>query len=75
MILPTKHITIENSYLGVGALILSELVRPQTASTLWENVRERPEIATFERFTLSLDMLFMMNVIEYRNDKIRRLSS
>lgn len=74
MILPTKHITIENSILGLGALILTYLDRPRTVSALWEKVRERPEISTFERFSLGLDLLFIMNIIEFRDDKIRRSS-
>ena len=52
MILPTKHITAENSLIGLGALLLSQLDSPTTVSTLWQGVRGLPQIATFERFTL-----------------------
>lgn len=72
MILPTKHITIEDSMLGVGALLLSYLEQPKTVSTLWEKVREYSEISTFERFTLGLDLLFLIDAIDFQGNKIRR---
>ena len=72
MILPTKHITVENSLLGVGAIILVHLQRPTTVSTLWEKLRILPEISTYERFTLGLDLLFMINAIELNEGKLRK---
>lgn len=72
MILPTKHITIENSLIGLGALLLTYLDQPATVSSLWEKTKALPEVATFERFTLSLDLLFIMNTIELQDNKIRR---
>ncbi len=73
MIQPTKHITVANSLIGLGALILSRLDRPTSVSSLWQDVRNLPEIATFERFTLTLDLLYIMNVIEYRDGSLRRV--
>jgi len=73
MILPTKHITVENSLLGVGALLLEKLSRPLSISTLWKRVREFSEIATFERFTLALDLLCMIGAIEFDKNKLRRV--
>ena len=75
MILPTKHITVDDSLIGLGALLLSHLDQPATVSVLWQEVRELPQIATFERFTLTLDLLYLMNVIEYRDGDIRRVSA
>ena len=65
MILPDKHVNLLRSALGVGAILLSEIIEECTVSTLWENVRERPEILTFERFVLSLDVLFTLGLITY----------
>lgn len=73
MILPTKHITVENSLIGLGALLLSRLDQPTTVSVLWQEVRELPQIATFERFTLTLNLLYLMNIVEYRNGRIQRV--
>ena len=71
MILPTKHITAENSLIG-GALLLSQLDSPTTVSTLWQE--EMPQIATFERSHWTLDLLYLMNVIEYHDGNILRVS-
>ncbi len=75
MILPTKHISVQDSMLGVGALLLVHLGKPTTVSTLWERVRETSEVATFERFALGLDLLYLVGAIEFRNDKLRRTRS
>jgi len=73
MILPSKHISVENSILGVGAVILAHLGRPTTVSSLWEELRSLPEISTYERFILGLDLLYMIEVIEIREGTLRRL--
>ena len=73
MILPTKHLSVENCLLGVGALILANLEKPTTLSALWEEVRSLPEISTYERFILGLDLLYMIEVIEIREGTLRRL--
>lgn len=74
MILPTKHIAVDDSLIGLGAILLSRLNEPATVSVLWQQVRELPQVATFERFTLTLDLLYLMNVIEYRDGYILRVS-
>lgn len=75
MILPTKHITVDDSLIGLGAMLLSHLDEAATVSVLWQQVRELPQVATFERFTLTLDLLYLMNVIEYRDGYILRVST
>ena len=72
MILPTKHITVENSLIGVGGLLLPHLSQPRTVSALWEKAREMPQVATYERFTLALDLLYIMDAIEFRDGKLRQ---
>ncbi len=74
MIVPNKHVTVRDSLLGVGALILDRLEKPMTVSELWGFAREADEVATFERFTLALDMLFMLEAIAFSNNKLRRVS-
>ena len=75
MILPTKHITVQNSLIGLGAVLLAHIDKPTTVSSIWQDVRELPQIATFERFTLTMDLLYLMNIIEYRDGYIRRVST
>ena len=73
MILPTKHITVTNSLIGVGALLIEQLEKPASVSILWEKVREYPEVATFERFILGLDLLFLLGIIKFEGNKVRRV--
>jgi len=73
MIHPTKHIKLSNSLLGVGATLLKYLDRNRTVTSLWNETRTLPEIKTFDRFTLGLDFLFMMGVINFQDGLLRRV--
>lgn len=64
MILPTKYISTRNSFLGVGAIIIERLNYPRTVASLWSDLSRVPEVATFERFILVLDLLYMIGAIE-----------
>lgn len=72
MILPTKHISTSHSLLGVGAIILEQLYQPKTVSSLWSAVATIPEVATFERFVLTLDLLYAIGAIEMEMGLLRR---
>ncbi|MED5371993.1 MAG: ABC-three component system middle component 6 [Myxococcota bacterium] len=74
MILPTKHIPAESALLGLGGRLLAELVRPRTVSSLWEAVKDRPEIGTFQRFTLALDLLFAIGAVSFRDGLLVRMA-
>ena len=58
MIMPTKHIPAEQSLLGAGAVVFSELSQPRTVTALWEAVRDSRSVGTFERFVLAVTMLY-----------------
>lgn len=73
MILPTKHIKLSNSLLSVGAILLKYIDGSQTITSLWNETRTLPEIRTFERFTLGLDFLFMIEMIEFKDGLLRKL--
>ncbi len=73
MILPTKHISASYSLLGVGAILLKYLNRPRTVTSLWESVRKVHEVTTFERFSLALDFLYAIGVVEFDEDLLRRV--
>ncbi len=75
MILPTKHIPTHRSLLGLGGIVLSKLSGPTTPSALWETIRPYPEIATYSRFVLTLDLLFTMGAIELREGLIARVEA
>jgi hypothetical protein len=72
MILPTKHISTRNSLLAVGATIISHLSSPRTVTSLWSDVSTIPEVATFERFILVLDLLYMIGAIEMEEGLLRK---
>ena len=72
MILPTKHIGPLDSLLGIGALILERARTPRTITQLWDELRATPQVATFERLLLGLDLLYMMGLVELDGGVIRR---
>ncbi|MBB4052246.1 hypothetical protein GGR20_001889 [Devosia subaequoris] len=72
MILPTKHIPQNETLLGVGATLLSHLRGPMTVSGLWERLRAEPNVGTFERFVLAVNLLYMIGAIEMENGLIVR---
>jgi len=73
MIMPTKYIPIQNSLLALGSIVLKNLKRPQSISSLWEKMRHVPEISTFERFTLILDLLFALELIDFEKGLLFRV--
>ena len=72
MILPDKSISLSHSLLGMGSIIISELRVPQTVSSLWEKARAHEEIKTYEKFILTLDLLYMLELIEFEEGIIWR---
>lgn len=64
MILPSKHLLSQDSLIGVGGLIMTILDnRGTTVSSLWEQVRNKREVGTYERFILALDTLFLLGFL------------
>ena len=72
MILPTKHLKLSNSLLNVGAILLNQIDRKYTVTLLWDKAKAHPEVKTFERFTLALDLLYMLGLIEFKEGLIVR---
>lgn len=72
MILPSKHIPQEQTLLGIGAVLLSELGYPQTPTNIWEKVRLHPSVGTFERFVLALDFLHIVGVVALEGGMLKR---
>jgi hypothetical protein len=72
MILPTKHIKLSNTLLMLGAVLLKKINNGQTVTLLWEKTKGTSEIKSFERFVLGLDLLCMLNLIEFKDGLIVR---
>lgn len=70
MILPNKYIKENEALIGVGTILLNLLSGEKALSDLWESVKEIPNIGNYERFVLSLDLLFILGLIEFRNNKL-----
>ena len=73
MILPTKHIKLQNCILNLGSILLNNITGKQTVTLLWDKARELPEVKTFERFTLGLDLLFTLGLIDFKEGILVRL--
>jgi hypothetical protein len=63
MILPTRITPIERCLLAGGSDLLAELDRPRSVSSLWYTVRDRPNLSSFSRFVLAIDLLFILGAI------------
>jgi len=74
MILPTKHIHTKQSLLAVGATLLSHLKRPRTVTALWEDTRELPQVGSFERFSLALDLLYVIGAVDFEDGLLKGVS-
>ncbi len=72
MILPSKHISLDYSLLGIGGVLLMRLEQPQTISSLWEGSRAEPGVATFERFALALSLLYALGAVNWRDGLLVR---
>lgn len=72
MILPTKHMRLSNSLLSVGAVLLKHVDNNHTVTALWNTANILPEVKTFERFTLGLDLLFMLGAVEFQDGLLWR---
>ena len=72
MLLPTKYINVQSCYLSLGALILKQLDEPQAVSTLWYNLKSNPEIGTYQRYVLTLFILYSLGTIDYKDGFVYR---
>lgn len=76
MILPTKHIPIDRSLIGVGAEILKQLERPKSVSRLWADIQKQRGDSVnrlpYDWFLLSLNMLYAIEAVSFHEGRIRR---
>lgn len=74
MILPSKYIQEDEALLGLGAKILSILYEDKALSELWEETKAQQNVSNYERFVLALDMLYVMGLIIFEDQKIKRIA-
>ncbi len=74
MIMPNKYLREDEALIGFGPVVLKHLSVERSMSGLWEDVKSCESIGNFERFILVLDMLFLLNLIEFKKNKIKRVA-
>lgn len=73
MILPNKHLLSKDSLIGIGGLLVTKISPGgTTVSKLWEGIRDCREIATYDRFILALDTLYLLGYIDLENGMLTR---
>lgn len=73
MIKPSKYVPISHTYLGIGAEILKRIKdKHYSVEELWRWISKKPQVGSYERFALSLDLLFMLDLITLSDGKIKR---
>jgi hypothetical protein len=70
--MPNKNIKLEYSLLNCGAIILENLQEIDTISSLWEKARLTETMVNYEKFVLTMDYLFLIDVIRMDNGMIVR---
>ena len=70
MILPSKHIKLSESYIGLSGFLLKLLKEPTTIDDLWvkfqkvNNTALYPAYHSFDNVVLGLNLLFSMGAID-----------
>lgn len=73
MILPSKNVRLSSSLLNVGSTLLKQMNNSQTITMLWNDSKIKNDGVSFEKFTLSLDFLFTIGLIDYDKGIIRKI--
>ncbi len=75
MILPSKHIRLSESLLGLGGVVLNMLKEPKTVDEIWLNFSEinntkkvLPAYHNFDNVVLALNYLFIVGAISIDNN-------
>jgi hypothetical protein len=70
--LPTKHVPIEQSLIGVAALLVTKLRPSDTVSSLWDRCRTDPCVRTFDRFAAALTILYAGRMVVVERGLLQR---
>lgn len=68
--MPNKCLKEEDTLLGSSAVIFNNLNDKQTLSELWDKVKQEEAIYNFERFILSLDLLYLLGIIDFNENSL-----
>lgn len=73
MILPDKYLSLQNSLIYLGGKLLGQIDDGLTISSLWDIHRKLGGMP-FNLFVLTLDYLFLIQAIEYKDGVVRKNS-
>jgi len=74
MLLPSKHVNLAESLLGLGGYLLDQLREPKSVDQLYEIVRraretqQLPAYHDLDSVVLALVLLYSLNAIEANSD-------
>jgi hypothetical protein len=76
MILPDRNIAPDRALLTIGGIIFERLSEPMTVSRLWDEIRElhKKRPISYVWFLLSVDLLFVMNLVWFDQDGLLKRS-
>ena len=72
--MPNKYLREEEALIGFGSIVLKYLRFERLLSELWDEIKNNESIVDFERFILVLDMLYILGLVEFKENKIRRVA-
>lgn len=71
MILPSKHIYLSESLIGLGAFVISLLNIPTSIDECWKQLKETyldtgviKKKHNFDNFVMTVELLFIMGVVD-----------
>lgn len=73
MIMPTKYLREDEALIGVSAKLLPLFENASNLSALWESAKKIDAVGNFERFILALDLLYLLGLVDFRDNEIVRI--
>ena len=72
MIMPTKYLREDEALIGISASLLPLIEQNGSLSKLWDVARATTKVGNYERFILSLDLLYLLGLITLSGNQIVR---
>ena len=78
MILPSKHIKLCESLIGLSSFLFELLISRMTVDELWGKFNKKidagefPTKHSFDNFILAIDLLYILQKVELIENKIQR---
>ncbi len=68
--MPSKYLRENETLLGASSALLPVLDRCRSLSSIWDSAKKIDAIGNFERFILALDLLYLLGIVELRDNEI-----